>query len=397
MDLRIYTLGSFRVYSDNAPIADSAWKTQKHRALLKILLTQRGHVLTKDRLMDWLWPDLDPASASRNLRVAISHVRHALEPDLAQRSHSRYVLHTEGGYCWNTQAEYWLDTQEFASRYEEFEMGEGELQRRIEQAERARALYQGDYLEADRYADWATTERERLRELYYSLLTQLAELYARQGRYRRAVALCREVLAADRCRESAWCQLMLYHYHAGDPSLALRAYEECRQTLAEELNVAPLAETVALAQQIRERAVSGERPYPPPVAIESLRQLPVSLGRLPFIGRDRELAELVHRWDAAQMGRGSVVVIVGEARDRQDATGTGISQLRQASRRFATRRQRSGTGGSPALSAPLRRLALAIPLCTCNGGRSRPHLASGTLTPPPRIEFAGCRSCCCRS
>lgn len=65
----------------------------------------------------------------------------------------------------------------------------------------------------DRYADWATAERERLRELYFTLLTRLAEAYARQGRYRRAVATCREVLAADRCRESVWCQLMLYHYH----------------------------------------------------------------------------------------------------------------------------------------------------------------------------------------
>jgi DNA-binding SARP family transcriptional activator len=311
--LRIYTLGPFRIYSDDTPIADSAWKTQKHKTLLKILLTQRGHVLTKDQLIEWLWPDLDLAAAGRNLRVAISHVRHALEPDLAQRSHSRYVLHTEGGYRWNTQTEYWLDAQEFESRYGQFETGEQNLQRRIEQAERARALYQGDYLEGDRYADWAATERERLRELYFSLLTQLAELYALQGRYRRAVALCREVLAADRCRESIWCQLMLYHYHAGDPSLALRAYDECRQTLAEELSVEPLAETVALAQQIRQRAVAGERPYPPPAATEHLRQLPVSLGRMPFIGREREFAELVHCWDAVRMGGGAVVIIEGEA------------------------------------------------------------------------------------
>src|SRR5580765_907754 len=71
MQLRIHTLGPFQVFR-NDPIPDTAWKTNKNKILFKLLLTQRGHVLTKEQLIELLWPGLDPAAGDRNLRVAIS-------------------------------------------------------------------------------------------------------------------------------------------------------------------------------------------------------------------------------------------------------------------------------------------------------------------------------------
>lgn len=315
MDLRIYTFGRFRVRRNNTPIPDSAWKTQKNKSLLKILLTHRQHSVTTEQLMEWLWPDKGPDAAGRNLRVAVSQLRRVLEPDLAPRAQSSFVLTTDAGYTWNTEADYWLDVDEFEALAVEFSAAAhaGDVDSQIASAERAKALYRGEYLEEDRYADWATAERERLRERYFTLLTRMAELYARQGRYRRATTLCREVLAVDNCRESVWCQLMLYHYHAGNQALAGQAYEECRQALAEELGVEPMPETVSLAEQIRRRRVVGEPSYPAPAAIERLRHLPLSLGHTPFVGRETEYAQLIDHLKQASAGQGGVVLIGGEA------------------------------------------------------------------------------------
>ncbi|MFQ5855302.1 MAG: tetratricopeptide repeat protein [Anaerolineae bacterium] len=302
MSLRIYTLGPFRVHRSDSPIPDPAWKTQKNKALLKILLTYRRRALTKEQLMEWLWPHLDPDAAGRNLRVAVSQLRRALEPDLPRGSQSSFILTTDAGYAWNTKADYWLDAEEFerlaASRWQRadsrWQVADSSANQdaishqpsAISHMQSAISLYQGDYLEEDRYADWATAERERLRELYFALLTRLAEAYARQGRYQRAVASCREVLAADRCRESVWCQLMLYHHHAGDQALALRAYEECRHALAEELAVEPLPETIALYEQVLRREVPAPRRDIP-------NNLPHELTN--FVGRQEELAEIAAR------------------------------------------------------------------------------------------------------
>jgi len=296
MSLRIHTLGPFLVYRDATPIPDSAWKTQKNKSLLKILLkillTHRGHALTKDRLMEWLWRDLAPRAAGRNLRVAVSQVRRVLEPDLRHGGQSGFVLTTDAGYAWNTQADYWLDAEEFEKRVNESMRQRGDElpidSSLVNSLTEASVIYRGDYLEEDRYADWAMAERERLRELYFALLTRLAEAYALQGRYRQAVATCREVLAADRCRESVWCQLMLYHYHAGDQALALRAYEESRQVLIEELGVEPLPETAAVYEQILQREV----PAPPRAIPNNLPQQLTS-----FVGRKPELTEIARRLD----------------------------------------------------------------------------------------------------
>ena len=49
VSLQVYTLGTFSVERGETPITDSEWKTQKNKTLIKILLTHRGHALTKDQ------------------------------------------------------------------------------------------------------------------------------------------------------------------------------------------------------------------------------------------------------------------------------------------------------------------------------------------------------------
>jgi DNA-binding SARP family transcriptional activator len=91
MGLRIDLLGKFRVWRDDVQIEPEEWRTEKAKALLKILLTER-RVFTQDELIEYLWPDFDPDKAAVNLRVRISELRHILEPDLERGSQSRYIL-----------------------------------------------------------------------------------------------------------------------------------------------------------------------------------------------------------------------------------------------------------------------------------------------------------------
>jgi tetratricopeptide (TPR) repeat protein len=146
------------------------------------------------------------------------------------------------------------------------------------------------------------------------VLTELAECYACQGRYRRAIACCREVLAADPYREAVYVRLMLYQYYAGEQTQALRTYERCRQALADELGVEPLPATTTLAEQIRGGtlwASEGAPRYPPPKYEGRLFEVPYSLGHTPFVGREREYSWLT---------KAGVILIEGEA-------GVGKSRL----------------------------------------------------------------------
>lgn len=312
MTLKIFTLGSFRVLREDVPLAYAVWKTQKNKTLLQLLLTFRHHPLVRDQFLEYLWPNLDPVSADRNLRVAISQLRRALNPNAPSRhAPSLYILTGARGYAWNLDADYWLDADEFENLCAQSEHAGSDLAAQ----ERARQMYRGDYLAEERYADWAIAERERLREMYFALLTRMAETYARRGQYRRAIALTREILAADRVRESVWCQLMLYHYHAGDSALALRAFNECATALAQELDAEPMPETIALAEQIRTQRVS-KNAYPPAhmpehAAPKHETEFPPAL--VTFVGREREWVTLMQCWNSARANQGGALLIQGEA------------------------------------------------------------------------------------
>lgn len=300
MSLRIQTLGAFCVYRGATPIPDAAWKVQKNKTLLKILLTYRRGALTSEQIIEWLWPDLDPEAADRDLRVAVSQLRKTLEPDLPRGASSHFILTTDIGYAWNRQADYWLDAEEFdRAAHSAFLVGGALDTAALSQLEVIANLYGGDYLVEDRYADWATAERERLRETYLDVLTRLAEAYMLLRRYADSAAVCRRILAADRCRESIWRQLMLAHCYAGDQAAARRVYEECRRALQDEIGVEPMPETHRLCEQILARTVSA-----PPSAIP--HNLPRYLTS--FVGRRADLAELAGRLSdpACQL-----VVVVG--------------------------------------------------------------------------------------
>ncbi|MDQ2825721.1 MAG: tetratricopeptide repeat protein, partial [Actinomycetota bacterium] len=110
-----------------------------------------------------------------------------------------------------------------------------------------------------------------------------------------AAAACRDWAGAQRAaeeavtvepfRESAHLRLMEAHAGAGNRGEALRAYERCRQLLADELGVSPSASTEAAYvvllgdEPVATAAAAGP---PPPVT-----SLPLQLTRL--VGRDEEL------------------------------------------------------------------------------------------------------------
>ena len=91
--LRISLLGPFRVERDGQVIPRHEWARPKDRALLKLLALDRGHLLPQDRLLDALWPDLEPASAANSLHASVSRLRELLDPTpLIRRDAAGYTL-----------------------------------------------------------------------------------------------------------------------------------------------------------------------------------------------------------------------------------------------------------------------------------------------------------------
>jgi DNA-binding SARP family transcriptional activator/tetratricopeptide (TPR) repeat protein len=311
--IEIYLLRSFQLISDETPIAEGAWHTKQARQLLKLLLNQRGKIVSKDQLIEALWPEADPAKAATTLRTAINALRNTLEPDRPPYAPSTYIVARAPGYKFRFTDNIWVDVIAFEALLDQAEQA-AQPQHKKALLSQAIALYWDDYLPDDLYADWAYLARERLRERYLNALAQLAEFQAGEGDYERAIASLRRALSRDPGREPVYRALMRYYVLAGNTASALKSFERLRAYLQDELEVEPSPQTVAVYQSI----LNGQYAWPVATPIAAT-DTAVSLEAI-FIGREQELGNLTHLLAQAREGLGSLVMITGEA-------GVGKTQL----------------------------------------------------------------------
>ena len=66
--LAVRLFGRFEILRDGEPIPEDAWGRRKTLSLLKILLVNRGHVFSKDELIEALYAGEDPQKKVKNLK-----------------------------------------------------------------------------------------------------------------------------------------------------------------------------------------------------------------------------------------------------------------------------------------------------------------------------------------
>ncbi len=250
--LRAFTLGRFGLVVGDQGIAVARWHRKQALALLKYLLTDRGHAVHRERLIDSLWPDAAPRQGRERLKVTVYFLRQQLR----QAGIRQEVIGMVDGAYFLRREEIWIDVDAFESRVREGRTMEREhrLVEALRCYEDAQDLYRGDYFEEDPYADWCAEERERLRELYLDMLGRTAEAYVVQGDYAEAALVCRKALAREPCRESMHRVLMGCLAQLGRLDEALAQFDRCGQVLARELGVEPMPETKRLHRELRATA-----------------------------------------------------------------------------------------------------------------------------------------------
>lgn len=74
-DVRIELLGRFHVVVGDREVAESDWPTRRARELVALPSLSDGGRLTRDWVIERLWPHLDAQAGAANLRKAAHHAR----------------------------------------------------------------------------------------------------------------------------------------------------------------------------------------------------------------------------------------------------------------------------------------------------------------------------------
>ncbi|MGH9225746.1 MAG: AfsR/SARP family transcriptional regulator [Acidimicrobiales bacterium] len=190
------------------------------------LVAERGRAVSRDELADVVWNGKPPATWPHALRNTVNRVRRAL-PDVG------VVASTAGCYSLRLARGAVVDVEEAAAALD--------LARReqsVAAARRAVALSTSPFL-AGLGGEWVEGRQARLAEFHLDAQEVLSEAARRAGDDALAVASAAEAVALQPLRETAHLRLMQAHEAAGNRAEALRAYERCRRTLADEIGVDP--------------------------------------------------------------------------------------------------------------------------------------------------------------
>ena len=209
----------------------------KQRALLAFLLLHAGEVVTTERLVDAIWGDEPPPTATAIVYGYVRKLRSALEATSASLStrSSGYVLDIPGGS---------LDVAQFERLgglgRQALRAGDVADARRLLGS--ALALWRGEALDGLDGDGFIHAERSRLDSL--RLTTTLGRIDAdlRLGGAAEVVEELAGLAREHPLDEGIRGQLMVALYRTGNQAEALAAYQDVRRALAEDLGLDPVTE-----------------------------------------------------------------------------------------------------------------------------------------------------------
>ena len=281
--IRIELLSRFRVAVNGDEVEAEAWPGRRAAELVQLLSLADGHRLTRDQVIEALWPHLEAGAGAANLRKAAHHARQALA------SSDAVVL--RGG-----------QVALFPSRPVETDARHFDAQARAALASgdaaacaAAASAYSGDLLPEALYEEWTQAPRERLRARY-------VELLRRSGQWERLV----DVEPTD---EPAYRELMRRELAAASRPAAIRWYGRLRTALRRELGTVPSAET----DTIYDECVRG-----------------FGITEPAFVGRELELASVTALLRSEPSGALGALVVRGPAGIGKSALCRELARVAQA-------------------------------------------------------------------
>ena len=211
-DVRITTMGGFRVSVGDEQVSSNAWGSRQARLVCKRLAVAVDRPVPRDELADLLWPDeLDPVKRSARLSVVLSNIRRVLGGGLiADRDAVRLDLD--------------MVDLDLAALHRAVTAGDDAA---------VAAAYAGPILPEDAYEDWASAARDRAASAAVSARRRLAGAAAEDEHWDDVVDHARAALDLDGFDERTHEMLVRALVSAGRRGEAQVAAERYRQRMTE--------------------------------------------------------------------------------------------------------------------------------------------------------------------
>ena len=307
-DLLMCVLGPLRLVRDEQEIDVGG---ARQREVLARLAVAGGTSVSAEALLADVWGPVAGDSAAAALHVSVSKLRRAIDPDRQARASSP-VVRTAGGYLLAVDTDA-AGVEERARRASDL-LTSGDLEAASDELTQARRAWHGEPYEGIGEQSWLVLERRRCEELRLYVAALFAETCLRVGRDAAGIVVDLTALAERHPTHERLAVLLavaLYRQQRQDDALGV--LRSTRDHLRDESGLdagrdLQRTEQLILAQE--------PDPYAPPsrVTVETAQRPTDSLDRGdPLVGRARPRAVLDAAAQAAESGRATTALLVGEA------------------------------------------------------------------------------------
>ncbi|HEX7308219.1 AfsR/SARP family transcriptional regulator [Lentzea sp.] len=298
--VRVQVLGPVRAWRDGREIDLGP---AGRRAVLGLLALAGGRVVSRADLVDALWGENPPPSATNVIQTHVKHLRRLFDPD-----RHRYARSTSIPFAGNGYALHVPDHEVDVDRFRSLVAAAGRTSAAEEVADllgKALALWQGrpfaDHPGLTGHAKVVALLGERR-----GALLAHAEAVIGLGRAVDVVPLLVEHAAGHPLDEAAQALLVRAYAAAGRRADAFAVYDSARRVLREELAIGPGVELVAAHAELLDELAPVPRGVGPVPA-----QLPANASG--FLGRATELAVLDGMLADRDPAATTVVAVCGTA------------------------------------------------------------------------------------
>lgn len=247
--LRIHSLGRFFVEHGGQIRLHDGRRARKAGTLFKYVLSRSQRPVPTAEILALLWPQSPEDVATSDLRSLLYSLRRLLGYPTGAPS---CLVHAGATLTLGLGTHDWWDVAEFTTL-----LARGAHWQRVGDMDQALAaytagvaLYGGDFLAADAYADWARPCREYLRGQWLRALSAIALLHSERGEHQEQELALRTLLNADPYHEPSYRALMALLVRHGRSAEALVLYRHLERLLRVEFGANPDPETQALVSRM---------------------------------------------------------------------------------------------------------------------------------------------------
>lgn len=223
--LCINCFGKFSICMQNEePIK---WRTEKSKELAALLIYNDGRVVSRDEIIELLWPETDIDRAIRYLHNSIYYIRKSLESCAIGRS----SIKISGSYSM-------LIADHVSYDYRTFNALSGKAEKDARVLEELIALSSNDFMEGEDWS-WAVIERENIEEKCLDTIVKLSTLLIRNKDYGKAEEILKRAYNKNPYDERITTLLIKLYINANQKIKAMMHFNTYSELIQNELGIHP--------------------------------------------------------------------------------------------------------------------------------------------------------------